>query len=77
MKRLAKDPNCLPRKFQLFPARMRYDEATNSRELFDATGLPPRFRTNFPLCKLFSIEEWKASIDSGPLVFSVDVPCHR
>ena len=75
--RLKKNPNCLPRKFKLFPNRMRYNEATNYMELFDATDLPPRFRTNFPLCQLFSVEEWKQSIHDGPLVFSIDVPCHR
>lgn len=76
-KRLKSNPNCLPRKFQLFPDRMRYDDAKSYMDLFDATGLPPRFRTNFPLCKLFSVEEWKQSIQDGPLVFSVDIPCHR
>ena len=54
---------------------MNYNDAKNYMELFDANGLPPRFRTNFPLCKLFSIKEWKNSIDNGPLVFSIDVPC--
>ena len=75
--RLKKNPNCLPRKFQLFPNRIRFDEATNYMELFDATGLPPRFRTNFPLCQLFTVEKWKQSIHDGPLVFSVNIPCHR
>ena len=67
----------------LYVKAFYYDNARSYIELFDATKLvdkngrgKPRLKTNFPLCSLFTLEDWKKSIEDGPLTFP-DIPNHR
>ena len=80
---LKRNPNTLPRKLQFIQEAFNYDNSQSYIELFDATKLvtkngrgKPRLKTNFPLCSLFTLEQWKKSIEDGPLIFP-DIPNHR
>ena len=80
---LKRNPNALPRKFHLIKEAFNYDDAQSYIELFDTSKLvdkngrgKPRLKTNLPLCSLFTLEQWKKSIEDGPLTFP-DIPNHR
>ena len=80
---MKRNPNAQPRKLQFIKEAFNYDNAQSYIELFDASKLvdkngrkKPRLKTNFPLCSLFTLEEWKKSIEDGPVTFP-DIPSHR
>ena len=66
---LKRNSNAQPRKLQFIKEAFNYDNAQSYIELFDTSKLvdkngrgKPRLKTNFPLCSLFTLDEWKKSI---------------
>ena len=74
--RKKRNPNCLPRKFEVFEKLINFD-AQHWTQLLDtsSTKFKPRHRTVPPLLFLFTMEELEASIEEGPVTLP-DIPCH-
>ena len=74
--RKKKNPNCLPRKFEVFQKLINFD-AQHWTQLLDTTStkFKPRHKTVPPLLQMFTIEELEASIENGPVTLP-DIPCH-